>query len=141
MYNIAVIPMDRIRDAWPLAEPFLMKVVAVAPSELTLEGIQGRVLAGEEHLILVMSDEMKVVAAFTVGIQEFDTGVKSLSIPVIGGESLPEWLPDVTEQIKALAIAMGCQQVRAYGCRPGWLKVFQQYGATDDGRRTLRMQL
>jgi hypothetical protein len=128
-------------DAWPIAGPLLQKVVDAAPEELTLAGIHGRIVSGEENLALVMNDQGVAVAAFTIGIQTFDTGMKSLSIPVIGGEGLPRWIGDITEEVQELAATYGCKQIRAYGARKGWLRAFREYGAFDGDRCTLKMRV
>ena len=127
MYNLVKIPAEKIRSAWPDVSPLLQKVVDVAPDELTLEGILNRVLKKEEDLMIVVSPDNELVAAFTLTFRTMDTGKKQLCLPVLGADNFMDWMDDIFPQLGPIAQKHGCYQVRAIGARPGFAKVFGRY--------------
>lgn len=126
-YHLVKVPLDRVRDAWPSVSPHLETVIAVAPNELTLEGLLNRILAEEEDLMTVIDATGRLVAAFTLIIKTMDTGKKILVLPILGGSEITAWMDDIFPQFEPIAIAEGCYQVRATGARPGFAKIFKRY--------------
>ena len=141
VYQLVKTPTDKIRSAWPDVSPLLQKVVDVAPDELTLEGILNRVLKKQEDLMIVVSPDGKLVAAFTLSVRTMDTGKKQLCLPVLGADNFMEWMDDIFPQLGPIAEKCGCYQVRAIGARPGFAKVFARYRKVVNTRHDISIEI
>ena len=122
MYKLAVVPHRLLIKAWPPVEHFFERVVEDNPDEITLEGIQGRILDKSENLAVVLDSQDMAVGAFTYGFMTMDTGKISMVVPILAGDDAPEWLEDVIGEINRIAVAEKCYEVRCLGCRKGWSK-------------------
>ncbi len=118
-HNITAIPATLIEIVWPLISDKLSLVVDKVPNELSLNSIKEKALKGET-LVVVVSKESNVLAAITLEIKVFDTGLKAMYIPAIGGEEFFEWETEVFDAIKGLSKLYDCQEVRAVAARTGW---------------------
>lgn len=52
---------------------------------------------------------------------------KVLLVPILAGDDMDEWLPDIVETLEHFAKHMGCKYIEERG-RPGWGKVLDKYG-------------
>jgi len=125
MYKLEVIPHRCLIQTWPYVEKLFSRIVKASPDEITLEGIQGRLLDKSEFLAVVMreGDPGPPIAAFTFGFATVDTGKKFLGVTTLAGHEAPEWLEEIVKQLVIIAQAENCYEVRALGCRRGWAKM------------------
>ena len=124
---VASVPVTLINVIWPMAVPHLERVVEVANGELTLESIKSKLLLGQALLFLACVDE-DIVAVATAEVRIFDSGKKSLVLPIVGGDNLDDWMVQLLEIAKLLAKDLGCTELRGLGARKGWTRILKPYG-------------
>lgn len=126
-YQIAAIPANLVNIMWDRVKPHIDRVVAIAPDEIDSEIVKQRALVGD-LLIVTISKCADIVAALVLEVREFDTGIKALYIPVVGGDELSEWMDQFLDVAHAIAKDFECTQLRGIAARKGWLKVLQTKG-------------
>lgn len=50
-----------------------------------------------------------------------------LEVPLLAGDNIDQWLPDLVENLKMVARDNGCKYVDGFG-RKGWTRKLEQYG-------------
>jgi len=121
VFNLAAIPANMVSLIWDKIEPTLQRVVSVSNRELTLEGIKKRCINGS-NLIVTVCLENEIVAVTVLDVVEFESGLRAMYIPVVGGEYMNEWLEDAFVIAKAIAKDLNCTEVRGLAVRKGWMK-------------------
>jgi hypothetical protein len=121
-YSLAAVPANMIDIIWDKVEPVLDRVVKVSNRELTLDGIKGRCINGKNLLVTVCAGK-EIIAVVVLDVVEFESGLRALYIPVVGGENMNEWLADSFEVAKAIAKDFNCTEVRGLSVRKGWMRV------------------
>lgn len=127
MYRIALVPVPLLDVLWPQMEQHIQRVVDVAHDEVTLESIKRRLLSAESVAVLVCLEE-DVVAVNLLEIRVFDSGVRAMYIPVVGGNYMDEWADQFLEVAKAIAKDFGCRELRGLAARKGWLRYLANKG-------------
>jgi hypothetical protein len=125
-YKIAAIPQTLIEAVWDKVLPHIARVVELVEDETTVEHVKTKAISGE-LLILAICNEAKVVAALTLEVRTFDTDMKALYIPMLGGDEFFDWYEQAFEVVKAIAKDFNCVQIRAAG-RRGWTKTLKHIG-------------
>ena len=124
---IAAVPHELLGMLWPKAVKHIERVVAKAPDEITIEKLHERLLSGNSMLV-VICDEQEVIAANILEVRTFDTGIRSLYIPITGGNRLDEWMEDFLNVCKAIAKDFKCTQLRGLAVRKGWMRKLEPLG-------------
>jgi hypothetical protein len=127
MYTIAAIPEELLELAWPEAAPHIKKATDLSHGEATVETVKKRVFEGSA-ILLVVYKEGKIIAAITGEVREFDTGVRALFWPIIGGTEMDLWFDPMYDAMLTVAKAMGCTEMRGIAVRNGWLRRLRNYG-------------
>ena len=125
MFRINVIPHNQLIRAWPLVEKYYKDLVEDNPDELTLQGIQGRLLAQNEYLAFILDNNNEITGTFTYGFLPMDTGKRALAVPLLAGENAPEWMADFGTQLADIARHNNCYEVQFRGCRRGWARMIK----------------
>ena len=126
MYKLIVVPHKLLITAWPPVQHFFERIVKDNPDEITLVGIQGRLLDKSENLAIVLDHNDKSVGAFTYGFMTTDTGKIIMVLPVLAGDEAPVWLEDIIGYVNKIAVAEKCYEVRCLGCRRGWARMVKR---------------
>jgi len=126
-YNFTVVPMNLILVLWDQLVPHLFPVVEVGNGEITLESIKARAMSNSSIIITVTLDD-EIVAVTTAEVVTYDSGLRSLLIPVIGGKGLFDWGEDWWSMHVALAKDLGCTELRGLAVRSGWMKILKERG-------------
>ena len=126
MYRLIVIPHHLLISAWHPVDHFFQRLVRDNPDELTIAGIQGRLLDKSENLAIVLDEKDIAVGAFTYGFMNMDTGKIAMVVPVLAGDEAPIWLEDIIGEVHRIAIAEKCYEVRCLGCRRGWSRMVKR---------------
>ena len=127
MHKLAVIPHWLLLKVWPQVEHFFKRIVRDNPDEITIEGIQRRLLDKSENLAVVLDPNDMAVGAFTYGFMTMDTGKIAMVLPVLAGDEAPVWLEDIIGEVHRIATAENCYEVRCLGCRRGWARMVKRY--------------
>lgn len=123
---ICPVPPNLIDIVWEKCRPHLERVIARAPNEITLETVKAELKKGDAMLITI-SDGEDVIAVNTLKSQVFETGHKTLFIPITGGERMDEWLDRFMDVAHAIARDLQCQELRGMSCRKGWLRALKNH--------------
>ena len=125
-YKIAAIPQMLVETIWDRLTPHIERVVKIVDEETTIEHVKNKAISGD-LLILAICKDVDIIAAITLDIRDFDTGMKALYIPMLGGDEFFEWYEQAFEIIKTIAKSFGCSQIRAAG-RRGWPRALKSIG-------------
>lgn len=124
---IFALPQHLVLDQWDTIKKFIDPVIEIAHGEVTIDGIQERLCAGEEIALFAMDNgDKQIVAVAILGITEFETGKRVLQIPYIGGLAMHCWLDQGMSVLKTIAREQGCTHIRGCG-RPGWAKAIPEF--------------
>ena len=120
-FDLAAIPANMVNMLWDKIEPILDRVVRASNRELTTDGIKGRCISGH-NLIVTVCLESEIIAVTVLDVVQFESGLRAMYIPVVGGEYMDEWLEESFEVAKALAKDLNCSEVRGLAARKGWMR-------------------
>jgi hypothetical protein len=124
---IAAVPITMIDLIFPKCIPHLERVIEKAPDDINLEGIERSFKNGSRMLVTV-SEGDQVIACNVLETCTHDTGHKVLYIPITGGDRLDEWMDRFLEIANAIALDLGCHELRGIASRAGWLRMLKAKG-------------
>lgn len=126
-YHFQIVPIGLIEVLWDKIEPHVHRVVEASAGEITCESVKQKALADKCGIIAVVKGN-EIVAVNTIEVCTYDSGMKALLIPVVGGTEAFEWGPAFLAECNQLAKSLGCSEMRGFSSRPAWLKVLKDYG-------------
>jgi hypothetical protein len=124
---IAAVPASMIDLVWEQVTPLIQKVIDKAPDDVTLEATREN-LINANTLLVTVSRGAKIVAVNILNVQVLDSGKRVLTIPVIGGEEMREWMDRFMEIAEQIAKDFDCTAIRGFAAREGWARVLEPYG-------------
>lgn len=124
---IAACPPTMIPLIWDRAAPLLELPIALAHGEVTLDTMKKKLLMGESLLITV-SRGTEIIAVNTVEVRHFESGLKALYIPLIGGTEMEEWMDRFLNIVSAIGKDLGCTELRGIAARKGWIRRLKPLG-------------
>lgn len=127
MYVMALVPITLIEVLWEQMEEHLQRVVDVAHDEITLSSIKQRLQTGESLAVAVCLEE-SIVAVNLLEVRVFDSGVRAMYIPVVGGNYMDEWADQFLDVAKAIAKDFNCRELRGLAARKGWTRFLAKRG-------------
>jgi len=125
--SVVAVPPEMVGLIWHKVEPHIKKTIAQAPEELSLFTIQNRLVTGE-HILIVCTRGVDVIAAITAAVEVTDAGKRILFLPVVGGGEMDQWLAPFMEVINAIAQDFNCSVIRGVSARSGWVKALNSSG-------------
>lgn len=126
-YIISAIPVTLIDVIWPQVEPLLLKPIGLSHGECDIVSVYNSIRKGNV-LLLTVSLKSKIVAVLTVDVRTFESGLRTLYIPLIGGTDMPKWFDRAMYIIEAIAIDHNCTELRGIAVRKGWLRILEKDG-------------
>ena len=125
----SIIPINLVRTLWPQLLPLVQLVVDASAGEITCDSVMKKAMSGECSLVAVIrTDSGVIVALNTIEVCTYDSGMKALLIPIVGGTEAFEWGPDFLAECNQLAKAIGCTEMRGFSTRESWKRVLKDYG-------------
>ncbi len=121
MYNFCVVPPIMIPVIWPQVEHFIQKVVNVSSGELSMESAYESMTQGKCVTIAIIKGN-EIVGINTVEIFTFNSGLKALYVPIIGGKEIDKWGIEFFNLCKDYAKQVGCTELRGLAARAGWMR-------------------
>lgn len=118
---IAGVHSDDIERLWPAVCPLVQRVLDRYDFGFDADYIKAKLLNRDMQLWVCAGDAIAITEIIV--LPQF----KVLGVPVIAGEGLKDWLPDLVETLKAFGKDHGCKYMDGYG-RKGWLKALDKYG-------------
>ena len=126
-YIMGLVPIPLLEVLWDKMEPHIQRVVNVAHGEVTLLSVKNRLLTGTSLAVVVCLDE-DIVAVNLLEIRVFDSGIRSMYVPVVGGNYMDEWADQFLEIAKAIAKDFNCTELRGLAARKGWTRFLASRG-------------
>lgn len=126
-YTISAVPVTMLDLVWDRAAPLLKLPIDLSADELTLDSVYQRIKSGNT-LLLTVSNGPDIIAVVTAEIRSFDTGMKALYLPLIGGTDMENWFDRMHDIAAAIAKDFDCQELRGIAVRKGWLRVLKDKG-------------
>lgn len=126
-YVLACVPVTLVNVLWRIVEPFIKLVVDVANNEITADSIKQRCLKGDAMLVCVCKED-QVIAVNLLEVRVFETGLKALYIPVVGGTEMDHWCEQFLQLANAIAKDLNCTELRGLAARHGWVKKLKPLG-------------
>ena len=125
---ILVEPKD-LPQVWYRVAEFLGPACDVSFGQETLGTVRQSLMNGIDGLFVVLDDD-EIIGAVTYHVNDFDTGLRLLDIPMAGGVDMESQMPVVIGMFKHLKSAFMCDRVRITG-RKGWVRYMKQFGFVD----------
>ena len=126
-YHFAVIPTNLIEVMWDKIEPHVQRVVDASAGEITAETVKQKALEDKSSIVVVCKGN-QIIAVNTVEVCTYDSGMKALLIPVVGGTEAFECGPAFLAECNQLAKSLGCSEMRGFSTRESWKRVLKNYG-------------
>lgn len=126
-YHFEVVPIGLIEILWYKMLPHIQRVVDASAGEITCESVKQKALMDRCSIVIVVKGS-EIIAVNTVEICVYDSGMKALLIPVVGGNEAFEWGPAFLAECNKLAKSLGCSEMRGFSTRESWKRVLKDYG-------------
>lgn len=126
-YRFEVLHPYTIMQRWEELLPSIERVVKVSNDEFTAESIKARAVGGNS-LMIVVFEGLEIIAVTTAEIVTYDSGLKSLLIPIFAGDGMMDWGKELLELYASIALQLGCNELRGLAVRGGWMRVLKDYG-------------
>lgn len=126
-YHFAIVPTNLIEVMWDKIEPHVQRVVDASAGEITAETVKQKALEDKSSIVVVCKGDM-IVAVNTIEVCTYDSGMRALLIPVVGGTEAFEWGPAFLSECNQLAKSLGCSEMRGFSTRESWKRVLKNYG-------------
>ena len=126
-FKFVCVPVDLVEVLWDKIEPHVQRVVDASAGEITNETTKNKALQGRGMFILVTMGA-EVVAVNMVEVETYESGLKALLIPVVGGHEAFLWGPAFLEFAEVIAASSGCSEMRGFSTRESWKRVLKNYG-------------
>jgi len=126
-YSITMVPALLLNVLWDKIEPHVARVVDASAGEITVESVKEKALSGKSCFIAIVKGS-EIIAVNTVEVCTYDSGMKALLIPVVGGNEAFEWGPSFLAYCDQLAKELGCQEMRGFSTRESWKRVLKDFG-------------
>lgn len=126
-YTISAIPVTLIDVLWDKVKPLLMMPVNLSHGEIDIANVYERLKNGDA-LLLTVSKGREIIAVVTLEVREFESGLRTLHMPLVGGTDMKNWMERCIEISKAIAKDFNCTELRGTAVRKGWLRVLRDKG-------------
>ena len=117
LYGVIASDMEPI---WDTVSSHIKSALQYSDGKYSLEDIREGLESQQMQLFIAMADE--IIASAITQITDYPQK-RVLTIVLLGGERMNEWLP-LLNQLEKWGIDEGCEQIELYG-RPGWEKVLK----------------
>jgi hypothetical protein len=120
------VPASEVPDVWPSIKKFLDKPIELSNGRLSNLSVLDALLEREMQLWLAVDKE--VLGAMVTQIVTYPTGLKVLSVVLIGGKEMNKWI-HLWPQIEEWGKSHGCKVVEIPRGRWGWSRVLKDWNA------------
>jgi hypothetical protein len=126
-YRFEVLHPYTIIQLWDELLPHIERVIKVSNDEFTAESIKSRATSGNSLMITVFEND-EIIAVTTAEVVTYDSGLKSLLIPIFAGDGMLDWGKQILELYTDMAKQLGCTELRGLAVRGGWMRILKDYG-------------
>lgn len=126
-YIIAAVPATLIDVIWDKIVPLIMKPIKLSHGEASLDSIHKKLKTGD-NLLLTISRGTDIVGIITLDIRVFESGLRTLYLPLIGGTEMFNWMDRALSICEAIAKDFDCTELRGIAVRKGWMRLLEKRG-------------
>lgn len=126
-YSIIEVAPGNIDTLWPQIAPVMQLPVDRSHGEVTMDSTKDRIKQGIARLFIVIENN-KIIAVNTLEVRFFDSGIKSLYIPMVGGTKMEMWGEEFYNIAKKIGKEIGARELRGIAVRDGWLRLAKKRG-------------
>lgn len=126
-YIVSAVPASLIDIVWPQVEPLLQKPIELAHGETDINAVYNN-LKTANILLCTVSQGPVIVAAFTLEFREFESGLKTMYLPLIGGTNMRHWMDQGLKVVEAIGKDFKCTELRGISVRKGWMRILEKKG-------------
>lgn len=119
MIKAAAIAPEELPAVWPQVSYLVARALEYDPAGMSLDTVAQRLL-DNKYLLILMLDELKLLAALTVELVTTNN-VKTCNIITAGGIQADDWTDPFLDALEVLAKEQGAAKLTLIG-RPGWAK-------------------
>lgn len=125
-YRVSAVLPGLVDLLWADCVKYLQAAIDQAQGETNTELTRAQVISGDAILVVIYK-ESKIYGAAVVRKRDFDTGVSAVSVGLLGGVNMPDWIDDAFAVAKEIGIDLGCTKMYCTG-RTGWEKALGHLG-------------
>lgn len=119
MISAAAITPEDLPAVWPQVSHLIKDALEHDPKQTPISDIATGLESGQ-YLLILMLDDLKLLAALTVELVTTNKG-KTCNIITAGGEQADQWENPFLDALEVLAKEQGATKLTLIG-RPGWSK-------------------
>lgn len=127
MFLISEVPAALVPVIWPIVADLFTPSIKLSDGECSLGPALDRLLSEENRLIVVTKGH-EIVLAYTVKVITYETGLRELAVPLIGGTNLEDLKVSFMPMISDIARRNNCSSIVMQGARAGWARKLKPYG-------------
>ena len=120
MIKAAAIAPEDLPAVWPQVSHLVQQALEYDPDNTSIETVTQRLLDGR-YLLILMLDDLKLLAALTVELVTTNKGLKTCNIVTAGGIQADQWTDPFLDELELLAKEQGAAKLTLMG-RPGWAR-------------------
>lgn len=124
--SVEGIQADDVAALWPAVEPLLGPAIELSNGRFSRETVRAGIEARDLQLWLAYDEEP--IAAMVTEVCEYQTGMKTLRVMLVGGSRREAWLY-AWPHIEDFAKSLGCRLAETGG-RRGWERVLKDWRQT-----------
>ena len=119
MIEFTICPTSLIDYVWSDIEGYIKGATDRSNGESTSDNVKALVKSGANQLLLVTNDAA-ILAAITLEVRTFNSGLRVLNIPMVGGTNIKLWIGGFMKAARHIAVQNGATEIRGYMARKGW---------------------
>jgi len=128
MHTINHVPKNLVPFIWPRVAKLFEKSIELACGECTENTEYDKLMTGRTSLFIVQDKDFNISLAFTTHVMEYDTGLRAMYIPMMGGTGLDSLCHIFMPAAIGIAKINKCTEIRGMSVRNGWLRKLKKYG-------------
>ena len=125
-YTIALVPPERVREAWKTAKPHLQAAIDLSHGRWTADYVLAALVLNEQQLWVAFDPEGNIDVAVTSQIAKYPEK-SMLAIHFLGGTNFDGWYQNLLDTLTRYARDSGCDAIECVA-RGGFWKWFQHDG-------------
>ena len=130
-FKAVLVPTPLVEYMWLDVLDLLRKPIDNSNGEVTVGSTLRRAMAGEISILVFMAGS-SVECVATVEVLTFESGKRSLSLPLFAGNNIERYGDLIQETVVGLAKTANCENVRGMSIRKGWMSMLTKYGWQTD---------
>ena len=121
IYEISLVPSDKISLIWDQAEKYLRKSASRSNGRTRIEDIFHDLINGKTHLWVIFdTGDLKIIGVQITLFNNYPTGKKMLCLEHTAGKNMQEWVENGIDLIIKFAKDNECDGIEGIGRHGQW---------------------